>query len=164
MLIIIASARACCRVVRQFNNRVFYLLDEDMTWDEARDRCRQGHTGYLAVANTCSVQEFDFLRKIYDVYRAAGGKSRSVWIDGRFDPVDYVWRCLSNADGLCRSGMPWAEEQGGPANCVLIWGTYAQGVTNAECNSKMSAICATHRYVICLKLFIMPVFLQSNNV
>ena len=83
------------------------MLDEALTWDEAYNRCRQGDNAYLAVAN--NVEEFDFLRGMYDEYHANGGSAEGVWIDGKFDPVTSTWNCESNYSPLRYQKFDFSE-------------------------------------------------------
>ena len=125
------------------------MLDEVLTWTEARDRCSQDNNGYLAVAK--NVQEFKFLRVMYDKYRSRGGDANGAWLDGTYTNSNNTnkWICDSNGEGSdCPSKMPWTN--GEPNNldterCILVWFTRTDGVANYMCNERMPAICATYR-------------------
>ena len=141
----------CCSVVDHFNNRAYVLLDESLTWAEARARCSEGNNGYLAVAN--NAEQFDFLRGMLDKYRSQGGAANGAWIDGRlYEPATAEWVCDAYVYGsnyYCQPGMPWTH--GEPSNldfehCILVWFNKTDGVSNYVCNEKMPAICATFRY------------------
>ena len=130
------------------------MLDEALTWAEARARCKEGSNEYLAVAN--SVEQFNFLRGMYDKYRANNGSADGVWIDGKFDAAANVWNCYSNYDNfaydyndVCQSDMPWSSggsNTGSNQHCILVWHANSDGVKNYGCSEKMPAICATKRY------------------
>ena len=128
------------------NNRTYFILDEALSWDEARARCNESNEGYLAVAN--SAKEFKFLRGLYDEYRARGGVAVGAWIDGEYDSAAKTWHCESNGPGtVCLSGMPWTYEE--PNNvddekCIIVWFTRTDGVANYYCHKKMVAICTAY--------------------
>ena len=125
------------------------MIDEALTWDEARDRCSENNDGYLAVAN--KAYEFSFLRGMYDKYRRQGGTANGAWIDGKFDNATDKWVCDAYIYGQntdCNSDMPWTH--GEPNNldierCALVWFTRTDGVANYMCNEKLPTICATYR-------------------
>ena len=129
-----------------YNNRTYFILDEALSWDEARARCNDSNEGHLAVAN--SVKEFKFLRGMYDEYRVKGDVAVGAWIDGEYDPVAKTWRCESNGPRTaCRSGMPWSNKEPNRLNsehCIIVWYTRSDGVANFRCWEKMPAICAAY--------------------
>ena len=139
----------CSRVEDHLKKRAYYLIDEALTWYEARDRCSKNGEGYLAEAH--NAEQFDFLRGMYDKYRAQGGNANGAWIDGQFDNGTKEWVCDSYIYGKntdCMSAMPWTH--GEPNNldterCALVWFTRTDGVANYMCHEKMPVICATYR-------------------
>ena len=130
------------------NNRTYFILDEALSWDEARARCNDSNSGHLAVAN--SVKEFQFLLGLYDEYRAKGGIAVGAWIDGEYDSAAKTWYCESNSPSTaCLPGMPWTYEE--PNNvddekCIIVWFTRTDGVANYICSKKMAAICSAYPY------------------
>ena len=142
-------------VADHFYKRRYVFLDEALTWDTAYKKCRAYRNGYLAAAK--NDEEFDFLRGMYDVYRALGGNAIGVWIDGKYDNVTNEWRCYSYynlySSGLyyydpCWNDMPWSHgepNRNDTEHCLLVWYSRRDGVANYRCNEKMPAICATFR-------------------
>ena len=128
---------------------MYYWLDEALTWVEARDRCSEGNNGYLAVAK--SKKQFDFLRGMYDEYRARRGDAAGAWIDGKYHNATKTWVCDSYIYVWYpnyMSYMSWSfEEPNGELteHCVLVWHSRTDGVANYRCNARMPAICATFR-------------------
>ena len=129
-----------------YNSRTYFILDEALSWDEARARFNDSNEGHLAVAN--SVKEFKFLRGLYDEYRAKGGVAVGAWIDGEYDPVAKTWHCDSNGPRTaCRSGMPWTYKEPNRMNsehCIIVWHSRSDGVANFRCWEKMPAICTAY--------------------
>ena len=126
------------------------MLDDALTWTEARDRCSQGNNGYLAAAN--SDAHFAFLRGLYDKYRNQSGSAVGAWIDGKFDNATNKWVCDAYVYGAnigCLAELLWAT--GAPNHedtdrCIGVWYQRPDGVANRKCNKKVPAICATFRY------------------
>ena len=142
----------CYSVEDHFYNRAYYLIDEALTWAEARDRCSEGDAGFLAEAK--NVEQFDFLRGMYDKYLAQGGDVIGAWIDGKYDPDRKAWPCNSYFDfdayydDPCLKTMPLST--GEPSivdtmRCVIVWWQKTDGVANYRCDAKLPAICATYR-------------------
>ena len=123
------------------------MLDEALTWAEARDRCSEGNNAYLAVANYD--KKFDFLRGLYDKYRNQSGSAVGAWIDGKYDNASKTWHCDAGGLGICSHRMPWSHgepNRNDTEHCVLVWYSRTDGVANYNCNKTMPAICATIRY------------------
>ena len=142
---------SCYSVEDHFQNRVYYLLDERLTWREARDSCSENNDGYLAAVNNKA--QFNFMLGMFDKYRAQGGHFVSAWLDGKYEPATAMWRCDAYVYGTkirCQAAMPWAFEE--PNNldfdehCILLWWSRTDGVVNYVCDALLPAICATHRY------------------
>ena len=158
--------RVCvsCSVKGNFYNRAYYLLDEALTWTEARDSCREDNNGFLAVANNDN--EFDFLRAMYDNYRSQGGSAIGAWIDGEYYNVTKKWHCHSNVnyadrDDTCGNDMPWSHgepNRNDTEHCILVWYSRRDGVANYRCNATMPAICATYRYFITVNILLVTLF------
>ena len=86
---------------------------------------------------------FDVLRSMFDQYRAESGSAVGVWLDGKLDDDDDIWKCDSNNDE-CGPNMPWTN--GSPTQqqteqCVLIWHSRSDGAANYPCSKGMPAIC-----------------------
>ena len=148
----------CSSVEHHYKKRAYVLLDEQLTWDEANDRCKEGDNAYLAVANDYKI--FKFLRGMYDEYVANGGSANGVWIDGKYYPLTDTWQCDSNSNNnvyeyedICQYDMPWSHREPNrldTEHCILVWYSRRDGVANYRCNARMPAICATKRYVLLL--------------
>ena len=120
------------------------MLDEVLTWNEARDRCSEGNNAYLAAADYD--EQFAFLRGLYDKYRNQSGSAVGAWIDGKFDNATKTWQC---GMGKCSFEMPWSRGEPNREDtewCLLVWYSRTDGVANYRCNATMPAICATIRY------------------
>ena len=128
---------------------MYYWLDEELTWDEARNSCSDGNNGYLAVAN--SDKQFKFLRGMYDEYIYQGGDALGAWIDGKFNNATKTWVCDSYIYVWYPNYMSYMscsfEEPNGELteHCVLVWHSRTDGVANYNCNQAMPAICAAYR-------------------
>ena len=135
------------RVEDNFQNRAYYLLDEALTWTEARAKCSTNNAGYLAMAN--SAEHFTFLKGMFDNYRSQGGSAEGAWVNGVYEYSR--WLCHDYIYGLeaaCPSVMPWTS--GEPDNlptekCARVQHTKTDGLANYACTEKMPAICATFR-------------------
>ena len=145
-----------CSVVGLFNNRLYYLVDEALTWSEARNRCSQDNSGFLA-SSAYSVQQFNFLRGLYDEYRAKNGTAIGAWIDGQYDSEAKEWHCKSfwyGRHGRCPNDMKWSHgepNRNDTEHCILVWYSRRDGVANYRCDARMPAICAAHRLCFVLR-------------
>ena len=95
-----------------------------------------------------SVKEFQFLRGLYDEYRAKGGVAVGAWIDGEYDSAAKTWYCDANGQGsVCPLDMPWSFREPNrldTEHCILVWFARTDGVANYRCNATMPAICAAY--------------------
>ena len=146
----------CFRVEDRFKYRDYYLVDESLTWEQARARCSQNSDGYLAVAY--SVEHFNFLKGMFDNYRSQGGSAAGAWINGKYTSSVSKWFCYDYTYGYgptCLAGMPWSNGEPGSLateHCIRVAQTNTDGVVNGQCDDTMPAICAKFRYVFSRKL------------
>lgn len=83
-----------------WNGHTYELIDEGMTWDEARTAC-EAKGGYLAIITSQAEQE------ALSQFVISQGKKNSYWLGGEKDSSD-EWHWL---DGTAMSYTHWADGQ-----------------------------------------------------
>ncbi|XP_038132880.1 C-type mannose receptor 2-like [Cyprinodon tularosa] len=123
----------CCLIVCQLYE--YHYINEEKTWTEAQQYCRENHTDLATVSNMADMKR---------LLSHSAGNMKEAWI-GLYDQADAtrIWHWSLPGVEFNESNQPWRENQpndyGGLQNCGIIWKNLKWG--DISCSKKQEFLC-----------------------